>query len=145
MPDTDIDFLDQASAREYVLSYLAALRQTQKQRAIAEEELALWVHRVKVAENRGEPQLRKSAEQRAAEARAQVERMRAEERDLRRKASVLKEKLQVLRIRASLSVDADALLAQLQMLAGAPDRLSAELKEQEAQSALEELKKKHGS
>ncbi len=145
MLDTDIDSLDYPAAREYVLSYLAALKQAQKQRAIAEEELAQWVHRVKLAENRGEPLLKRSAEERAAQARAGVEGLRAEESDLRRKAAVLREKLQALRIRAGLSVDADALLAQLQTLAGAPGILETELKKQEVQAALEELKKKHGS
>jgi hypothetical protein len=71
--------------------------------------------------------------------------MRAEERELGRKAAVLKEKLQALRVRAGLGVDAEALLAQLQMLAGEPDRLEAELKEEEAQAGLQKLKKKHGS
>jgi hypothetical protein len=145
MPDTDIDSLDYGAARDYVLAYLAALKQSQKQRAIAEEELAQWVHRVKLAENRGEPLLKRSAEERAGEARGRVERMRAEERELGRKAAVLKEKLQALRVRAGLGVDAEALLAQLQMLAGEPDRLEAELKEEEAQAALQKLKKKHGS
>jgi len=55
---------------------------------------------------------------------------------------VLKQKLQALRIRASLTVDADALLAQLSLLAGEEDTLKKSLKEQEARSALDELKRK---
>jgi hypothetical protein len=41
-----------------------------------------------------------------------------------------------------MTVDADALLAQLSMLAGEPDTLKQSLKEQEARAALEELKRK---
>ena len=144
MLDTDIDSLDYGAAREYVLAWLAALKQAQKQRAIAEEELAQWVHRVKLAENRGEPLLKKTAEQRAAEARGLAEHLQSEERDLRRKAGVLKDKLEALRIRSGASVDADALLAQLQALTGGPDRLDRALKDEEAKEALAELKKKHG-
>jgi hypothetical protein len=58
--------------------------------------------------------------------------------------AVLRQKLAVLRERASFAVDADALLAQLRQLAGEPDPLARELEEQEARAALEELKRKQG-
>ena len=114
MPD-DIDSLDYGAVREHVLAWLSALKQAQKQRAIAEEELAQWVHRVKLAENRGEPVLKRTAEQRVTEAREQAQRLRAEEQDLGRKADLLKARLQTLRLHSGLSADADALLAQLQV------------------------------
>jgi phage shock protein A len=142
--DTDIDSLDHASAREYVLAFLTALKQTEKDRAIAEEELLHWERRVKLAENRGEPQLKSFAAGRAAELREQAARLRAEEQALRRKVAVLRQKLAVLRERASFAVDADALLAQLRLLAGEPGTLDLELKELEAQAALEALKRGQG-
>lgn len=142
--DTDIDSLDYGSAREYVLAFLTTHKQTQRERAIAEEELVQWEHRVKLAGSRGEPQLKKTAGQRAAELRERVARLIGEERELKRKVAVLKQKLQVLRLQASFAVDADALLAQLSLLAGEPDTLGRALKEQEAQAALEELKRKLG-
>jgi phage shock protein A len=142
--DTDIDSLDHASAREYVLSFLTALKRSEKERAIAEEELAHWERRVKMADSRGEPQLKKLAAARAAELREQASRLRGEEQTLRRKMAVLRQKLAVLRERASFAVDADALLAQLRQLAGEPDPLARELEEQEARAALEELKRKQG-
>jgi phage shock protein A len=140
--DTDIDSLDHASAREYVLSFLTALKRSEKERAIAEEELVHWVRRVRLAENRGEPQLKKLAAARAAELREQAARLAAEEQTLRRKIAVLKQKLAVLRERASFAVDADALLAQLRLLTGEADPLARELAEQQAQAALEEIKRK---
>jgi phage shock protein A len=142
--DTDIDSLDHGSAREYVLAFLTVLKQTERERAIAEEELLHWERRVKLAESRGEPQLQKLASGRAAELREQAARLAAEEQGLRRKVAVLRQKLAVLRERASFAVDADALLAQLRLLAGEPGSLDLELKDLEAQAALEALKRKQG-
>jgi len=142
--DTDIDSLDHGSAREYVLAFLTALKQTERQRAIAEEELVHWERRVKLAGSRGEPQLKKVAAGRAAELREQAARLRDEEQGLRRKVDVLRQKLAVLRERASFAVDADDLLTQLRLLAGEPGTLDLELKDLEAQAALEALKRKQG-
>lgn len=142
MSDTDIDFLDYEAAREYVVSFIAALKRAQKERAIAQEELALWERRVKLAESRAEPILKRGAEERVRELRAKTGRLLDEEASMRRKVDVLKEKLKVLKVRSSMSVDADALLAQLQMLAGEPDTLSEALRDAEASQALDQLKRK---
>jgi succinate dehydrogenase/fumarate reductase flavoprotein subunit len=142
MSDTDIDFLDYEAAREYVVSFIAALKRAQKERAIAQEELALWERRVKLAESRAEPILKRGAEERVRELRAKTGRLLDEEASMRRKVDVLKEKLKALKVRSSMSVDADALLAQLQMLAGEPDTLSEALRDAEASQALDQLKRK---
>jgi phage shock protein A len=142
MRDTDIDFMDFQSAREYVLAFITTLKKTQKQRAVAEEELEHWRGRVKLAESRGEPVLKRGAEQRVAELEAQSQQLLQEELELKRKVDVLKEKLKATKIRSSLQVAADALLAQMQMLVGEPDRLKEDLRSTEADQALQELKKK---
>ncbi len=142
--DTDIDSLDHASAPEYVLAFLTALKRTEKDRAIAEEELLHWERRVKLAQNRGEPQLKSFAAGRVAELREQAARLRNEEQALQRKVAVLRRKLAVLRERASFAVDADALLAQLRLAAGEADPLARELEEREARAALEALKRRQG-
>jgi phage shock protein A len=142
--DTDIDSLDDGSAREYVLAFLAARKQTQRERAVAEEELGHWEHRVKLAGSRGEPLLKKTAEERVTELRQRTARLAGEERELGRKAAVLRQKLQVLRLRASFTVDADALLAQLRLVTGEPDPVERAAREQEAQAALDELKRNLG-
>jgi len=140
--DTDIDSLDYGSAREYVLAFLTALKQAERERAVAEEELVHWLRRVKAADSRGEPQLKKLAAARAAELREAATRFGAEEQVLRRKTAVLRKKLLVLRDKASFAVDADDLLAQLRLLAGEPGTLDQEMKELEARAALEALKRK---
>ncbi len=140
--DTDIDSLDYGSAREYVLAFLTALKQAERERAVAEEELVHWLQRAKAADSRGEPQLKKLAAARAAELREAATRFGAEEQVLRRKTAVLRKKLLVLRDKASFAVDADDLLAQLRLRAGEPGTLDQEMKELEARAALEALKRK---
>lgn len=150
MNDTDIDFMDPAAAREYVLDFIITLKRTQKDRAVAEEELVQWERRVKLADSRGEPILKRSAEARVAELKARCRQLLNEEGQLRVKVDVLKEKLRALSIRSSLNVDADALLAQLSMLVGgspgaqprAGGSVEEQLKAEEAAQALEELKRK---
>ena len=142
--DTDIDFMDFESAREYVLAFITTLKKTQKQQAVAEEELEHWRGRVRLAENRGEPVLKRSAQQRVAELEASCRQLHQEELELKRKVDVLKEKLKATKIRSSVQVDADALLAQMQMLVGEPNRLQEQLRSTEADQALRKLKKKMG-
>ena len=144
MRDTDIDFMDFESAREYVLAFITTLKKTQKQRAVAEEELEHWRGRIKLAESRGEPVLKRGAEQRVAEIEANRRKLYQEELELKRKVDVLKQKLKATKIRSSLQVDADALLAQMQMLVGEPDRLRESFKNTEAEQALRDLKKQMG-
>ena len=55
--------------------------------------------------------------------------------------AVLKEKLTRLRMTGVKLVDADLLLAQLQMVVGEKDELGDAMKKEEAQAALDELKK----
>jgi phage shock protein A len=144
MRDTEIDFMDFESARDYVLAFITTLKKTQKERAVAEEELVHWQSRVRLAESRGEPVLKKGAEDRVTELQSRCQRLLEEELDLKRKVDVLKEKLKATKIRSSLQVDADALLAQMQLLVGDRDTLLEKLREEEAVQALEALKKKMG-
>ena len=142
MSDIDIDSMDPGSARDYVLSFITTLKRTQKERAILQEELSLWERRVKLAADRYEPDLQKGAEEQVRKLKERILSLLEEEDGLKRKVSILKEKLKMIQSRASVSVDADALLAQLQMLTGVEDTLDKQLKEEEASQALEELKKR---
>ncbi len=136
--DTDIDFMDYESARDYVLNFITTLKKTQKERSIALEELSLWKNRAGLAEMRGEPALKKGAEERVAEFEARNGLLLEEEKDLNRKISILKEKLKVIKIRPTLSVD--ALVSQIEI--DGEDLLDKQIKEEEAKQALDALKKK---
>ncbi len=142
MSDIDIDSMDPASAREYVLSFISTLRGIQKERADLERELDLWEKRAKLAEEKNEPDLKIGAEARVREFKEKIAGLGAEEGGLGRKVSILKEKLKNIKARPNLSIDAEALLAQLKTVTGEEDKLEKELKEEEAEQALKELKKK---
>ncbi len=142
MSDIDIDSMDPASAREYVLSFISTLRGIQKERASLERELDLWEKRAKLAEEKNEQILLEGAEDRVQELKEKMAGLAAEEGGLRRKVSILKEKLKNIETRPNLSIDAEALLAQLKSVAGEEDKLEKELKEKEADQALKELKKR---
>jgi phage shock protein A len=143
MLDTDIEGLDPAHATEYVLAFITTLKQTEKALAAAQEDTNTWTRRVTLARSRGEEGLAAQAEARLSDATAKQSRLETELADLQAKVSVLKEKLARLRMTGMKLVDADLLLAQLQMIVGKKDELGDAMKNEEANAALDELKKKN--
>ncbi len=142
MLDTDLEGLNPREAAEYVLSFIATLKKTEKDLSAAREEAELWARRVALARDKGETALADQAQARLDQAQAKQAGLDAEAAELRGKVAVLKEKLTMLRMRGERSVDTDLLLAQLQMLVGEKDALKETFKEQEAAQGLEELKRK---
>jgi phage shock protein A len=142
MLDTDIEGLDPAHASEYVLAFITTLKQTEKALAAAQEDTTTWTRRVTLARSRGEEGLAAQAQARLSDATAKQSRLETELLDLKAKVSVLKEKLARLRMTGMKLVDADLLLAQLQMIVGKKDELGDAMKNEEANAALDELKKK---
>lgn len=144
MQDTDLEGLGPKEAAEYVLAFVTTLKQTEKDLARIDEEIGVWTKRVALAESRGEASLAAQAKTRLEEIQVKKTAREAELSELRMKVSILKDKLKRLRMMPSRSVDTDLLLAQLEMVAGKKDELSAALKEEEAKAKLEELKKRMG-
>ena len=147
--EPDLGSLRPEQASEYVLAYLTAWKRLQKEIGILQEQILLWEGRVKAARERAEPQLAASTHSRVERLKAEAEKLQAEEEELGRRVALLKRRLKSSRARQGQSVDAQALLAQLQGLLGEPAEGSAPagaagraLREQEAQAALEELKRK---
>ncbi len=144
MLDTDLEGLGPKEAGEYVLAFVTTMKQTEKDLARAEEEVATWTRRVALAESRGDVPLAAQAKARLTEEEGKKALREAELAELRMKVSILREKLKKLRMMPARSVDTDLLLAQLEMVTGPKDTLSLSLKEEEAKAKLEELKKKMG-
>ncbi len=144
MIDTDIEGLGPKEASEYVLAFITTLKQTEKAIAAAEEDVSLWTRRVALARSKGDEALAAQAQTRVDQAAAKKAGLEAELADLKAKVAVLKEKLVRVRMTGGKSVDADLLLAQLQMAVGEKDRLADTMKEEETKAALDELKKKMG-
>jgi chromosome segregation ATPase len=142
MLDTDIEGLGPKEATQYVLAFIATLKRTVNELSQAEGDVELWRRRVALAREKGEEALAVQAEARLADLEARRAKLAAERDELGRTVSVLKDKLQKLRMMGTRLVDTDRLLAELQMLAGERDKLADALKDEEAKSALDELKKK---
>ena len=142
MLDTDLEGLGPKEAAEYVLAFITTLKQTEKALEAAQEDTNVWTRRVSLAQGKGAAGLAAQAMARLSDAVAKQSTLEAELADLRSKVSVLKEKLTRIRMAGVKLVDADLLLAQLQMAAGKRDDLAHTMKQEEAGAALDELKKK---
>jgi phage shock protein A len=142
MLDTDLEGLGPKEAAEYVLAFITTLKQTEKALETAQEDTNVWTRRVSLAQGKGDTGLAAQATARLSDAMAKQSTLEAELADLRSKVSVLKEKLTRIRMAGVKLVDADLLLAQLQMVTGKKDELAHTMKQEEAGAALDELKKK---
>ena len=140
--ELDLGGMPLEDARNYVISYIAALNKYCKDITSSREDLALWEGRVKLAQKNERPDLVIQAEDRADEIRGKLVFLEGEEAELQQKVETLKVQLQILKNRPERTVDADLLLAQLEQVAGKKDKTLEELEYVEATLALEELKKK---
>jgi phage shock protein A len=144
MLDTDLEGLGPKEASQYVLAFITTLKQTEKALDAAREDANLWTRMVSLAQSKGDAGLTAQAMTRLSDATTKQSRLEAELADLKAKVSVLKEKLVHIRMAGVKLVDADLLLAQLEMVAGKKDELAHTMKNEEASAALDELKKKMG-
>ena len=142
MLDTDIEGLDPRQATDYVLAFIATMKQTEKALAEAVEDENLWTRRVTLARSRGDEGLAAQSQARLSDATAKRSTLEAELADLRPKVAVLRDKLTRLRMFGGRLVDTDLLLSELQVLVGPKDELAGAMKKEEASAALDELKKK---
>jgi hypothetical protein len=138
--DTDISGMDPVAAQEYVVSFITALKTTQKQRQGLEEEKKLWQERVALAQAKQQAELAAQAQNRVTEIQAKITGLEAEERELERKVVILKTELQKMAGKPAMSVDADRLLADLEMIVGEPDKTREAFKEEETNAELQKLK-----
>jgi len=140
--DFDLEGLSAAEARAYVARFITAQKQVERDRSEAEGAVELWKKRVRLAMERGEDELARECLQRAEEAHDSVVKLKAEERDLSFKVGELKRRLVKLGQEPQFSVDAGALLDQLEGVVGSDHETSDAIRDAEAQVALEELKKR---
>jgi phage shock protein A len=140
--DTDLGGMDRETAAEYVLAFVTTLKETERARVQAEQEKALWQGRVGLARTKNEELLATQAEMKVNEIDAQLSQLKTEETELRRKVDFMKDELQRLRSKPELSLDPEALLAQLEAVTGQPDTVSKKIKDTEADLELEKLKKR---
>ena len=140
----DISDMDAASAREYVVAVLATLKQTVAKRIELTGELEKWQTRVRIAEEHGRSDLAEEASVKVEQVKEDVLRIQAEEAELKKELDIVKGQLEWIKKQPQFSIDADFLLAQLEMVVGERDELADKFKEAEAASELERLKKEMG-
>ena len=117
MDDTDLRGLTAADARAYVLDFMTALKSAKQAMAVVEQDLAMWNKRVELAAAKAASELEAAARAKVAELAAKRESLGAELAELAATVTRLKEQLP-LAMASERSVDADLLLAQLQMATG---------------------------
>ncbi len=142
--DYNIMGLDPEGAREYVVAVMTTLKAATAKRLQLEKDLELWESRVKLAAEKGRADLAEAAEARAGELRGKIAQLDTERKGYQEGIAEMMAQLKQLRTRQAASVDADLLLAQMQMLVGETAETDQRFREAQAQWALDELKKKMG-
>jgi len=140
--DFDLEGLSVAEAKAYVAEFITSLKTASQQREACENELDMWKKRVRLATEKGETDLARTALARAEETHAKLVTLKKEERELDFKVTELKRRLGNLRQQPQLTVNAEALLGQLESVVGTDHETRDALTDAEAEVALEELRRK---
>lgn len=140
--DFDLEGLSPAEAKAYVAQFITTQIQVTRDRSEAEDKLELWKKRVRLAMDQGENELAKESLARAEDAHAKVVSLRGEEKELNFKVEELKRRLAKIRLEPEFSINAGALLDQLEGIVGTDHETSHAMSDAEAEIALEALKKK---
>lgn len=141
MEHEDIGKMDLFAAREYMLQVMTTYKLAKNKRIQLENECKTWKERVALAREKGKEDLALEAEKEVNVLIQQIERIKLEENEYTEELQSIKEEIATIKRQPERSVDADLLLAQLQMIVGEPDTLSEEFKKEEIEARLEAMKK----
>ena len=140
--DLDIDRLPYKDAEQYVLSFITTLKGIEGELKNLDRELEVWRGRARLAEENQEAQLVLIARKKISELQAKSSQLEPEQKSLRLKVSVLKEKLKSISNQPAAAVNTDELLQKMKMLVGEEDKTLEKIEDLEAQQALDELKRR---
>lgn len=140
--DFDLEGLSVSDAKAYVAQFITAKKQAERERSQKEEELALWKKRTRLATEKGETALARESLARAEELFQAVTALKKEERSLDFKVTELKRRLKNLEQQPEFSVNAGALLEQLEGVVGTDHETEDAIRDTEAELALDALRKK---
>ncbi len=141
MDTFDLNGLEPEQAREIVTHVLRSLAETRAQRVRLENDLELWRNRVSLAARNDRADLEAEARTRVDDFELRLGSLRAEEAELVRGVDRMKRQLSDMENQPRLSVDADRLLAELELLGGERDELEEKFREEEAEALLDQLKR----
>lgn len=128
------------SLRPYLLTLMTESKKLRTEINNIAEELQNWIGRVKLAQEKGMADLQSRAEIRVGEIKQKLDARIAEKTSIDTEAGALKRKLLMMKNQPEMSVDADLLLAQFEMLLGETDELDQKFQEEEANAMLKNLK-----
>jgi phage shock protein A len=134
--------MSDGSLAEEVYHYTLTLKRYTLDIRKLEEEKEKWENRITLASKQNRPDLESEAVIRRDEIANKIEGLKLEQDQIVTELGALKRRLETLRTSPEPSVDADLLLEQLNMVVGERDKLDEQFKEQEAENALEQLKRK---
>jgi phage shock protein A len=109
--------MDTAGAKEYVFHFITALKLTEKRRAALEAEKEKWRRREELARGRGAEDLAAGARGEAERVEAEIESLSAEEAELKSQIEAMRRQLPLLAARER-SVDPDLLEQELNIALG---------------------------
>jgi phage shock protein A len=136
------DYEDPQALRQYLLTIMTESKKFKSELTGIQSEMQVWAERVKLAAENGRSDLSAQAQIRLGEIKQKYDTRLAEKAALDRETSELKRKLLIMKDRPEMSVDADLLLSQFEMLLGETDELAESFKSEEADSMLNDLKQK---
>ena len=117
MDDIDLSGLDLPGAKAYLLDFATAAKLTRKELEAVEADIGLWTKRVALAEAKGMVELASQARAKAAELESKRGGLAAELAETETKVRRIREKLPMVAAKER-SIDADRLLAELQLMTG---------------------------
>ena len=140
MDDFDLTGLDAKSAKDFLVSVITTLSNTKAKRLELEKEMELWTSRIHLSIEKGRSDLQAEAEVRVRDLKFELEDIKAEEAVYSAGVRRMKTQLQTIEAMPQLSVDAERLLVELDLLGGERDELADAFKEEEANQELQKLK-----
>ncbi|MFZ4615903.1 MAG: hypothetical protein ACOYM2_06880 [Rectinemataceae bacterium] len=141
MDDTDLSGLDLAGARAYLVDFATSSKLARNALTALDGELALWTARVALAEGKAMAELAASARAKLSELEGKRAPLAAELAETEDKVRRIREKLPLVAA-SERSIDADRLLAELQLMTGEllgdnSSRLEADMAALESEVAVE--------
>ncbi len=140
--DIDLHGLTPLQARQYTLQFVANMKELEKKRRELKAHFETWERRVRLAKEHGRSELLQEAMRRLNDISERYQTLGREKRELEVKVTLLKERLRVLERQPQRSINAEALLEQLEQVVGSDHQLKENISHVEADEQLDTLRRR---
>ena len=134
----DMSGMSEQEAKQYVLQYLKALQEVRRQKKDKQGDFETWEKRVRLAKEQGRDDLQQEALARCRQLADEYDSLSQQEKSLEEDVDALKRRLATFTER---SVNAEALLGQLEGVVGDSHETDRAVDELEVEADLERLKR----